>query len=291
MNIGEHIYYKAVAVVYRNSVPRYFSVFDGTTEYAIGKAASPAGGCWVCPSIEAVALHAAKLPVRSALLDQQRVILRVAGWTTGSAPQWPEGHAPNEHKLLVSHIRPIEALPYERLVAAAGQLAASPALRLSLPETMKLPDIVRGFEDAFPRLSLMLQCCSGHLAVSCGQHSYDAEAWLTFHAFGSPLSLAPIVVRVLRDRSTPYSLAAALCDVEACLQWMLRSGGPCELVLTATTSQYWAEAEMDAATLPASTVRSNDSPMFALIPVCAHLAHRRLRARSHPAARGPPCDE
>ena len=264
----EHIFYKAVAVV---DGSRFFSVFDGTTEYLVGRVSSPPGGCFVCPTLSAVLVHAAKMPVRSALYESPRAVLRVAGWNAhGRAPSWPEGHPPSKDKLLVSHVRPISVLPHAQLMAADAQLAASalarpapctlhPALSSGISfchsgvASMWLPEdepsassIIDGFARRFPRLSLLLLRGGGQLSINCGQRAYDPSAWLSFHAFKWPDAPAPLGVRVLRERGEPsdYNLLAALCDVETCLDWMVRDGGPCELVLVPPSSELCQAALM-----------------------------------------------
>ena len=271
-------YYKVVALV----GDRMLSIFDGKTRYALEQVTAPPEGCWVCPSLMAVTEHSLKLPSRSKLLDVPRAILRVAGWNAnGIAPREPDGHTPSESKLLVSHIMPLEVLPYEALMAASGLQPPPPPLlttsRPTTPRDVSISGLIAAFEQAFPNLSLQLLRCSGQLAIQCGANSYDPSAWLTFHSCGEPWTPAPVVIRVIRDMSlrTPYTLAAALSDVEACLEWMIRARGPCELVLTEPGGEFWEATEIAyEKTMPSSSgprcVRDNASPMAALVaPACS----------------------
>lgn len=66
--VQEFACYKVVAVVGKH----FLSIFDGQTVYKIGQVTVPEGGCWVCPSLSALAIHALRLPRRSALLEAPR---------------------------------------------------------------------------------------------------------------------------------------------------------------------------------------------------------------------------
>lgn len=266
------IYFKVVACAHG----RYISIYDGRTRYSLNTVTEPLGGCWVCPSLMAVTEHATRLPSRSILLDAPRVFLRVAGWNEyGAPPPFPEGHPPSDTKLLVSHVMPLEVWPYEELMRAAGRLSSEPKKAPTSPSPVSIAGLIDAFASAFPQLSLHLLRCAGQLAVQCGAHGYDRDAWLTFHSCGaeSPWAPAPVVIRVLRDvTGSPYSLAAALCDVEACLAWIVSIGGPCELVLTPPDGLVFQSAEVVyAKAMPEAAdgprrVRGHASPMAALLP-------------------------
>ena len=291
------VYFKVVAVVHG----KWISIYDGCTQYSLNAVTAPAGGCWVCPSLMAVTEHALKLPTRSVLLDAPRIILRVAGWNEyGAAPPMPEGHPPSDTKLLVSHVIPIEAWPYEQLMLAAGR-SAEPTKSLAEPtksagssvSPVSITSLIDAFENAFPLLSLHLLRCAGQLAIECGRHSYDRTAWLTFHSCGAENAWAPapVVIRVLRDASSPaaYSLDTALGDVEACLSWMTTIAGPCELLLVEPGGAFWDDAELVyAKPMPSDAdgprrVRDGASPMVALVPPASwegESAHRIVEVPS-----------
>jgi len=99
---GGESYYKAVAVV--NG--RYFSIFDGTTEYRLGETTTDRarqghmGGIY-CYDNEADARRAA-VPSSSALLHAPRAILRVRA--EGAYCRYPGD------KLAFSHVTPLEVV-------------------------------------------------------------------------------------------------------------------------------------------------------------------------------------
>ena len=278
-------YYKVVAVV----GGKYVSIFDGQTRYELGQVTAPPGGCWVCPSLDAVTRHALRLPLRSALRELPRAILRATGWNDlGFAPPVPEGHPPSDStgdKLLVSHVQPLDVLPYEELMAAAKRVGApSPASGIS--SASDAATLISAFERAFPHLSLHLLRCAGQLSVACGLHSYDPSAWLTFHSCGGVWAPAPLSVRAFRDAEfggPAYPLAAALLDVEACLAWMVdASKGPCDLLLCAPGGAMWEEEELvhfQARPTSAAprTLRGGASPMAALLPPATWQGERTYR--------------
>ena len=295
-------YYKVVAVVEGSSkkdedkLPRgrrdqspadkYFSIYDGRTEYALEEITAPDGGCWVCPSLSAVIEHSQRLPKRSALLSLPRAIFRVAGWNhLGIQPKPPEGHPPSDTKLLITHVRPYELLPYDSVV----KVATGPPPLPPLP--YDAPGLISAFDKAYPNLATWLTSCGGELALHCGRLSYDSTALLTFHAFfDEPVHAPPpVVIKVLRDpcdepnddpddisdRLLPpltYPLEAALADIEACLSWMVTTGGPCELILVRPGGSFWESVDL-VDTSPASmagmeprNLRDNASPFIAVVP-------------------------
>lgn len=276
---GSSTYYKVVAEV--NG--KYLSIFDGRTEYKLRRTTAPPDGCWVSPSLTAVTQHALRLPLRSALLDVPRVILRVSGWNaSGIPPRIPDGHpalTDADNKLLVSHVMPVDVLPYEAIMQAAGlaQAVQRPTTAQASPRTspaISIADLISSFDAAFPNLSHHLLRCAGQLAVNCGARAYDRTAWITFHSCGELFTPAPIVVRILPlDASTArrYSLDAALRDVEAVLHWMVHvAGGPTEVALAAPDGAFWDSIEL-ASTRPMASnesprrVRDNASPLAALV--------------------------
>jgi hypothetical protein len=81
-------YYKAVAVV----EGRFFSIYDGTTEYQLHQESHNPRGIWVCPDLFSMVQHTRRsLPRRSRLLEAPRATIRLLGWNAdGSMPSAPE---------------------------------------------------------------------------------------------------------------------------------------------------------------------------------------------------------
>ena len=271
-------FYKVVAVV----DGKFFSIFDGRTMYKLSKVTAPPNGCWVCPSLSAVLHHATRLPLRSALLDVPRAILRVSGWKEFHLPI-PDGHASNHSKTLVTHVLPLDVLPYDELMRAAGlsdsMLPTTPDSRCRAGVTagISVAGAIDAFDRAFPNLTFQLLRCSGQLAINCGPHAYDGAAWLTFHSCATEMHApSPVVIRVLLDASVPLqrpcTLATALCDVEACLHWMRTTAGPCELLLVAPGGAFWEDTDLAFARATPieqeghDRVRGGASPFAALLP-------------------------
>jgi len=106
-------YYKVVAVMptANSERLRLVSIYDGSTEYALGEITSPPEGCWVCPDLLTCIQHASKLPYGCRMHDAPRAIVQARCW--GEAPAAAAGHPTDTAtKLCFASILPLALIPY-----------------------------------------------------------------------------------------------------------------------------------------------------------------------------------